>query len=234
MPDGAQNSAVVADHGMIFQKMPLILAEIGAIKKEKSNAQQGFKYRGIDDCYAALQPLLAKHHVFMSALILEKSREERTTKSGGVLAFTSLRMRYRFYAEDGSFVDTEAEGEGMDSGDKSSNKAMAVAHKYAILQAFCIPTEDADDPDRESHEIAERPPEVDPKEVWANNAIAWLDKQTDLIEVQKFWKDEAGKIKQLEPYQFKPLEKAKEAAKVRITEASRRTPAINLDDEIPF
>jgi len=38
----------------------------------------------------------------------------------------------------------------MDSGDKSSNKAMAVAMKYACLQLFCIPTEDMGDPDSET------------------------------------------------------------------------------------
>ena len=42
----------------------------------------------------------------------------------------------------------------MDSGDKSTNKAMAVAHKYALLQTFCIPTEEIKDPDHEAHELA--------------------------------------------------------------------------------
>jgi len=69
-------------------------------------------------------------------------------------------MRYRFIAEDGSHVETDAEGEGMDSGDKSSNKAMAVAHKYALLQAFCIPTKDLDDPDAEVHEVVRQPPQA--------------------------------------------------------------------------
>jgi len=43
----------------------------------------------------------------------------------------------------------------MDSGDKAANKAMAVAHKYALLQAFCIPTEDVKDPETNHHEVAE-------------------------------------------------------------------------------
>jgi len=38
----------------------------------------------------------------------------------------------------------------MDSGDKASNKAMAVAFKYACFQVFCIPTEDMPDPDNET------------------------------------------------------------------------------------
>lgn len=138
----------------IHWKMLLILAGMDAIAKDSENKQQGFKYRGIDAVYNALNPLLTKHGVFMTAQVMGKSREERASKTGGVLAFTSLHMKYRFWAEDGSYVETEAEGEGMDSGDKSSNKAMAVAHKYAILQAFCIPTKDMDDPDAQTHEIA--------------------------------------------------------------------------------
>lgn len=139
---------------LIFGKMADILSKIEAIGKDQNNSQQNFKYRGIDDVYNAINPILAEHRVFMTSRIIEKTRDERQTKSGGVLAFTCLRMQYTFWAEDGSSVSTEVEGEGMDSGDKSSNKAMAVAHKYALLQAFCIPTKDIDDPDAETHEVA--------------------------------------------------------------------------------
>jgi len=40
----------------------------------------------------------------------------------------------------------------MDSGDKSSNKALAGAHKYALVQTFAIPTKDGDDSENESPE----------------------------------------------------------------------------------
>ncbi len=45
----------------------------------------------------------------------------------------------------------------MDSGDKASNKAMSVAHKYAFLQVFCIPTKDDKDPEVDT-------PQVQPKQ----------------------------------------------------------------------
>jgi hypothetical protein len=38
----------------------------------------------------------------------------------------------------------------MDSGDKASNKALSIGLKYAMLQVFCIPTEDEKDPDAQS------------------------------------------------------------------------------------
>lgn len=167
----------------IHGKMASILKDMDAIGKNAENKQQGFKYRGIDDVYNAINPVLAKHGVYMTAEIVGKTREERASKSGGVLAFTSLHMRYHFRADDGSSVATEAEGEGMDSGDKSSNKAMAIAHKYALLQAFCIPTKDLVDPDAEVHEIAapegvKSPPNGDRKAAankWGNDALKTIE-----------------------------------------------------------
>jgi hypothetical protein len=44
-------------------------------------------------------------------------------------------------------------GEAMDSGDKSSNKAMSAAYKYAAFQAFCIPTEGDNDADATTHDV---------------------------------------------------------------------------------
>ena len=63
-------------------------------------------------------------------------------------------IRDSFHAEDGSSIEAVVIGEGMDSGDKASNKALAVAFKYACFQVFCIPTEEMKDPDAECHETA--------------------------------------------------------------------------------
>lgn len=137
----------------IFKAMAAVMADMEAIGKDQKNQQQGFKYRGIDQVYNALHPLLAKHKIFTTPEVLEKQRDERVNKNGTVLAFVSLRIKYTFWCEDGSSVSCIVEGEGMDSGDKASNKAMAIGHKYALLQTFCIPTEDMDDPDAEVHEV---------------------------------------------------------------------------------
>lgn len=202
----------------IYKQLVAIQTDLTAIAKDRKNEAQGFKYRGIDQVYNALNPLLSKHGVFMTAEIIGKERQERTNAKGTVLAFTSLRMRYRFYADDGSNVATEAEGEGMDSGDKSSNKAMAVAHKYAILQAFCVPTEDIPDPDAEVHEVAPRAngrgtpkttePPANPDQEWhdlAQKIRGDIDEATtanrigDIMESRQLaeltaWKETTGKF----------------------------------------
>lgn len=136
----------------IYQAINSIMNDMEAIEKGKKNAQQGFMYRGVDDVMNTLKPLLAKHKVFVVPKVLEETREERTTAKGGLLLYSVLKIEYTFYAEDGSGVSAVVIGEGMDSGDKASNKAMSVAFKYACFQVFCIPTEDMVDPDSHTPE----------------------------------------------------------------------------------
>lgn len=133
----------------IFSAIPAIMGEIGHIGKERRNSQQGFMFRGVDQLMNTMKPLLSKHGVFVVPEVLSTQREERATKSGGNLIYTVHTVRFHFYASDGSVVTATVVGEGMDSADKSSNKAMAVAFKYACFQVFCIPTEEMakDDPD---------------------------------------------------------------------------------------
>lgn len=130
------------------------LSKVG-ISKERTNQQQGYKFRGIDDVYGALSPLLAKHKLCVLTRAVEKEVVERQTKNGGVLFYTTLRVEFDFVsAEDGSKHTIITYGEAMDSGDKSCNKALSAAYKYAAMQAFCIPTEGDNDADAQTHEVA--------------------------------------------------------------------------------
>lgn len=142
----------------IFEAINKIVADCPAIGKNQRNQQQGFMYRGVDVVMNTFQPLFAKHGIFVVPEVLDSHREERQTARGGNLIYSVLKVRYTFYAADGSSVSAVVQGEGMDSADKSSNKAMSVAFKYALFQVFCIPTEEMEDPD------AETPPNSKPVE----------------------------------------------------------------------
>lgn len=151
----------------IYQAIAAIMKEENtAVEKDAENKNQHFKYRGIDAVMNTYNPLLAKHGVFMVPTVLEQTREERKSSNGGNLVYSILKIKYTFYASDGSSVEATVIGEGMDSGDKASNKAMAVGMKYALFQTFCIPTEEmgADDPDAESHSVEpKKVPKPEPK-----------------------------------------------------------------------
>ena len=150
----------------IYALIGKAMREIGAVGKDSVNQTQGFKYRRIDAVYNALNPVMSKYGLFIVPEILEQNREERTstkkvwdneTKSrvdkASTLIWSILKIRFTMYAPDGSNVSCTVVGEGMDSGDKASNKAMSVALKYACFQLFMIPTEEMVDPDQESHDV---------------------------------------------------------------------------------
>ena len=153
----------MAETAMIYQTINNVMAEIGAIGKNKRNQQQGFMYRGVDDVMNALNPAFIKHKLFIVPEVLEQLREERTTRNGSGLIYSVCKIRYTFYAEDGSSVQVVVIGEGMDSGDKATNKAMAIAFKYACFQLFCIPTEEMTDPDAETPDTGDKGNKAEPQ-----------------------------------------------------------------------
>lgn len=136
--------------GNIFTTINNIMQDLPAIGKDSKNTQQNFWFRGIDAVMNALNPLFTKHGLFVVPNVLEQTREERQTKSGGLLIYSVVTVEYTFYTLDGSYIKATIIGEGMDSGDKSTNKALSIAFKYACFQVFCIPTEEMVDPDGDS------------------------------------------------------------------------------------
>ena len=137
----------------IHQAILAIMREIGPIGKDSTNEQQHYKYRSIEAVYNRVQPLFAKYGVFSYPKVLEQTRETGTTHKGGRLQYAILTVEYTFAAEDGSSIPVTVIGEGMDSGDKASNKALAAAHKYAICQVLNIPYQLVD-PDKTSPDWA--------------------------------------------------------------------------------
>lgn len=126
-----------------------ITAEVGALGKNKKNEQQGYSFRGVDDLMNALHPLFAKFGVFLLPDVQDCRRDERITTKGTALIAVTVTVKYHFIAQDGSEVCATVVGEGMDSADKATNKAMTAAFKNVCFQTFCIPTDEVakSDPD---------------------------------------------------------------------------------------
>lgn len=145
----------------VYTGVNAILGELGkiGIAKGRKNQQQNYSFRGIDDVYAALNPLLAEHQIIITPNVMERNVTERETQKGGVIFYTNLKIRYSFISVvDGTAFTCDVYGEAMDSADKATNKAMSAAYKTLCLQIFCIPTEAASpDADNEHHDIKATP-----------------------------------------------------------------------------
>jgi hypothetical protein len=124
------------------------------IAKGRRNQQQGYAFRGIDDVYNALAPLLARHHLIIVPRVLTREKTEQTAQKGGILFYVVVQVEFDIVcASDGSKITACTWGEAMDSADKATNKAMSAAYKYMAMQTFCIPTEGDNDADASHYEI---------------------------------------------------------------------------------
>src|ERR1700685_956611 len=116
----------------VYTAIARVMAEVGkaGISKERKNEQQGYKFRGIDDVYNALNGFMSAAGFCILPQVLNRSVAERTTQKGGVLFYVVLDMNFDLVcAEDGSKHSISVVGEAMDSGDKATNKVMSAAYQ---------------------------------------------------------------------------------------------------------
>ncbi len=138
-------SAIAAVAGALSKK---------GIEKDQKNAMQNYEFRGIDDLYNVLGPILAEHKLCILPRVLGRETIEGTTKKGGVSFHTILDVEFDLVsAEDGSCHAVRTQGESIDTSDKSVNKALIAAYKYLAFIMFCIPVKGMADADRDTPEI---------------------------------------------------------------------------------
>ena len=153
----------------VYKAINAVQADLCAegITKNRRNQAQSYNFRGIDDVYNALSPLLAKHGLCILPRILTRTCDERATKSGGSMFYITVEAEFDFVAaSDGSKHVVRTFGEAMDSADKATNKAMSAAYKYAAFQAFAIPTEGDNDADAHTPQVTTKAaPKATPKPI---------------------------------------------------------------------
>ena len=198
----------------IFESIVAVQADVEFIGKDKQVQSGGtYKYRGVDQVLNTLHPLFARHKVFAVPEVLELLfREHRTTQKGGEVVYQALKVKYTFYAEDGTNVSAVVVGEAMDSGDKASNKCMSIAYKYACFQILSIPTEETTaDPDDDNQALASQNEQHGNKSAqtkWAQVNDLIKDTSIEMSQVQDLIVTKFGaniKINDLSDEQFATL-----------------------------
>jgi hypothetical protein len=149
----------------IYARVNKVLQNVGAVAKNEKNKDQGFNFRGIDSVVNAVNPHLKANGLFIAHEVLEHNLDRFENASKKIVTNVTVKVKYTWYAEDGSSLENVAIGEGRDFADKATAKAMSVAFRTHLLQLLALPTDDKD-PDAESIEIdtapAAAPAKVDP------------------------------------------------------------------------
>jgi len=177
-----------------FKPVPAVLGAIceamnaiEAIGKDKRSDHGNFKFRGVDDVMNALAPVMRAHCLFVSPRVVSSTHNRYQSNGGGGLMNTVVEVEYDFVSgADGSkHTVGPILGEGMDSGDKSTAKAMSVALRTMLLQVFMIPTEDRD-PDDDVYEVGapaagESAPKVSGRRANREDADPWADDNPERV-----------------------------------------------------
>lgn len=139
---------------MIYTLLWRVMAEVNAVTKGELFKGGGVSYnfRGIDAVVNALGPAFRKHGVIPVPKVKKtKYRDTMTTgEQPKPTREVTVKVKYTFYAPDGSKVVAKVPGESLDHSDKGSAKAMSVAFRIVMLQMFALPTTEPD-PDASYH-----------------------------------------------------------------------------------
>lgn len=137
----------------VTQALAAVMAEVRGVGKDGFHDAPGakFKFRGIDAIVNAVGPAMRNHGVIVTPQLVDVTRRDVSTSGGKASRETCVIVKYIFTGPDGTTLETIVPGEAMDSADKGTAKAMSVAFRIALLQALCLPTDDAD-PDSHHYE----------------------------------------------------------------------------------
>ena len=135
----------------VAEKISKVMQKVNYLQKDGSISygRTNYKYLSEEKLTSALNEAFREVGLIIYPAKMELLGEKEVSTKSGKSFIQKILATYRIQdIETDDFIEIQALGEGMDSGDKALNKAMTGAFKYAERQTFMIPT--GDDPDHVS------------------------------------------------------------------------------------
>jgi len=148
-----RSNKTMSEKSSIYTAINEVMAKVGYVQKERVPGLN-YSFAGESALIQALRPAMVEAGIIVSMDDYELlSTETYTTAKGAVMYNVKVMGKIRFtHAPSETSIVVMALGEGADSSDKATNKAMTGAFKYALRQTFMIET--GDDPDKDREERA--------------------------------------------------------------------------------
>lgn len=166
----------------VYQKIAEVMKEVQYLSKDDTVEFKTTKYKGISEEKVTMAVRKAMLQVGLVIIPVEQIR----TKNGQI---TAVDTKYRIQNIDdpNDYIIAVSCGEGADTQDKGTGKAMTYSYKYLLLRTFAIPT--GEDPDKiASDEITAKMEEERKKleNALSRIIIALCDNNQDAA--RKFWR----------------------------------------------
>ena len=129
----------------IYEKIHAIMGEVRYLNKDDNVSFGQTKYKALSEekVTEIMREKLVKYKLVVFPIHQESSRN-------GQISHVDVVYRMVNVENPQEFIDIASCGDGADSQDKGSGKAMTYAFKYMWLRAFALPT--GEDPDKVSSE----------------------------------------------------------------------------------
>ncbi|HDR7969527.1 TPA: ERF family protein [Bacillus pacificus] len=170
---------------LIYSRITAIMQAVQHLEKDTAVSFNKTNYKAISEqkVTSTIRKELIRNNLVMFP---ENVRYERNGNIGQV------HVTYRMVcSDDGSSITIESVGEGADSQDKASGKAMTYCYKYALLRTFAIPT--GEDPDKVSSDELDHKEEVARKQMYKDSINAWKETYAEVVAKRISWCEKKAK-----------------------------------------
>ncbi|WP_119728372.1 ERF family protein [Thermomonospora amylolytica] len=135
-----------------------VMGDVRAVSKDDqvTSGPARFAYRGVDMALNVFGPACRRHGVLVVPTKVDASYRDTKTSQNKPARECTVIVTYRIIGPRGDHIEVQAAGESLDSGDKGSAKAQAVALRTLLYHAGLVPTRDPD-PDSVNVERGEAP-----------------------------------------------------------------------------
>lgn len=149
------------NEGNVISGICGVTDDVKAITKDRKVQSKSVNYmfRSVEDAQSAMNPLFPKHNISITEVLLwhtvqEKSVEKEYNQKKYTQTSYYHLAEYMYIIQssvDGSKTVVITMGECNESSDKGVGKTSSYAWKNMVLKTFCVPVENALDPDRENN-----------------------------------------------------------------------------------
>lgn len=128
----------------IYESLVRVMDDVPEIKKGDRNNFHNFMFRGVERVVNHVGPAFRKHRVLMLPVNVEHSSRDVLTDKGKTAREVTVIVTYTFTGPAGDSLTVKVPGEASDLSGSATSKAMSVAQRIALLQAFTIATQQVD------------------------------------------------------------------------------------------
>ncbi len=159
----------------LVAKLAEVMGAVGFVAKRGRNEFHKYDYATEADISGAVRDHMAERSLMLIPSV-EKTEWRKIPGKNGEQSICTLTVRFSVMdGESGEKLEFVALGEGQDSGDKATYKAMTGALKYALLKLFMISTGDDPEGDEGTDEHNATPPQTGTRTAQVKAALTRRD-----------------------------------------------------------